>query len=95
MLADIMQDNANEFLTLHNMTSGATADRTAVFSTGCVLAAMMHIALIVAFGREATLTPVREQPAATYKTYDNQMIDRQGQQNHEAAVAPPLSYPPV
>ncbi len=89
------QDNANESLTLHNVTSGTLADRAAVFTAGCVLAAMMNLALIIAFGQHIMPAHVAEQPTGAYKTYENQMADRQGQQNHQPAVAPPLSYPPV
>ncbi|BDA50074.1 hypothetical protein COCOBI_15-2020 [Coccomyxa sp. Obi] len=94
-LTVMLMDNANEFLTLHNMTTGALADRAAVFTAGCVLAAMMHLSLIIAFGRDTMLSNGGEQPTAAYKTYENQMADRQGQQDHQPAVAPPLSYPPV
>ncbi|CAL8465419.1 g4955 [Coccomyxa elongata] len=95
VLTVVLMDNANEFLTLHNVTTGTLADRAAVFTAGCVLAAMMHLALIVAFGRDMMPSHVAEQPTGAYKTYENQMADCQGQQNHQSAVAPPLSYPPV
>ena len=91
-----MQDNANKFLTLHDETSGALADRAAVFTAGCVLAAMMHLALIIAFGRTVP-TPAAQGPAGhgAYKTYENQMAERHTVQEQQSPVPPPLNYPNV
>ncbi len=91
----LMQDNANEFLTVHDKASGALADRAAVFTAGCVLAAMMHIILIFASGR-TNAPAARQGPPinGTYKTYENQMAERPVQEQHLASP-PPSSYPPV
>jgi hypothetical protein len=89
-----MQDNTNKFLSLHDETSGALSDCAAVFAAGCVLAAMIHLVLIIVFGR--TSPPVAAQgPAGTYKTYENQMAELHTVQDQQNPVPPPLSYPNV
>lgn len=92
----VLQDNANEFLTLHNETSGALSDRAAIFTAGCVLAAMLHLILIVSFGRTApVLVPIGQQATGSgYKTYENQMAERYNEQGQQP-LPPPMSYPPV
>lgn len=89
-----MQDNTNKFLSLHDETSGALSDRAAVFAAGCVLAAMIHLVLIIFFGRTSP-PPAAQGPAGTYKTYENQMAERHTVQDQQNSVPPPLIYPNV
>ncbi|EIE23116.1 hypothetical protein COCSUDRAFT_63486 [Coccomyxa subellipsoidea C-169] len=95
VLTVMLMDNANEFVTVHDKASGALADRATVFIAGCVLAAMMHIILIFAFGRTNAPAATQGPPTnGTYKTYENQMAERPVQEQHLASP-PPSSYPPV
>ena len=76
-MTTIPQDNCNIFLVLHDEATGSLADRAALFSAGCALAAVGHILLILGYGQSSHLAEARttaQHPnGRDSKAYDSEM----------------------
>jgi hypothetical protein len=86
------QDNCNIFLVLHVETTGSLADRAALFSAGCALAAAGHMLLILGYGQSSHTAQVgtaQHPNGREFKTYGNEMAAQYPQASPAAFNAAP------
>lgn len=89
----VPQDNANAFLQLHDETYGMLADRAALFSSGCLLAAAVHLLLIIGFGQSiapAAADAASQPNGRAPKAYEHQMAAQYPSYPSATTAAPPV-----
>lgn len=89
------QDNCNIFLTLHDETTGSLADRAALMSAACALAAAGHMLLILGYGQsshEAEIGTAQHPRGREFKAYDNQVAAHAGAAHAQYPSASPVAF---